>query len=607
MNARPTLQDFGLNRNLVAARIPPEERGGLFKKPMAVPLHAAALAIHPDGAVQYFGEGQEVGGKHDLLLAKGGEIELKMIFPDLKTRDGFGMNATCAFVVRVMIERPDLFRDFLRSCVQAQATYTTSDLKSFLARELKRILSEFVARYDAATLNRKGAVEDFTETFDVNLERFVFGSGLKYERLVDVSFASHDFEENVEGEKRKQAEEAEAQVRLKRKEERLKHILEDSSIQLLLSRVKDERMRAVLYAKLMEDTSYTLTAEDLVRQVGNGAPEVLDLVRHTMQSLVGASAGEGDDVPAELALRIFVASGPKVLEFDPQAPLATPKFYAFPMSLRSVRTASTMYGASILGGGKHAVVVMSEGGEGMAFLEFPLPRTVEPRGGVNAIVVDGRTLFATHSEYGLACWDLNRPGTPARILYYDVTSRHKTTRAAVAAPGKLFFASGSNAYGARLPVTDESPPTMYESRQESPITTLAATPERLFAGTAAGSIVSWAVDAPSEPTVIVRRKDPIASVRLARLSRIPHLVYSAHDLAVRARVIGQTLETEYESGGTSVAFMDAASDVVAGLDSAASKLLVWRVAGPGKPEAVIDCLQFSPKPLLDVWIAKGPG
>lgn len=606
MSGRPTLNDFNLNRNLIAARIPPEERGGLFKKAMAVPLHAAALAIHPDGAVQYFGEGQDVGGKHDLLLAKGGEIELKMIFPDLKTRDGFGMNATCAFVVRVLVERPDLFRDFLRACVQAQATFTTSDLKSFLARELKRILGEFVGRYDAATLNRKGAIDDFSEMFDVNLERFVFGSGLKYERLLDVSFASHDFEENLEGEKRRQAEEAEAQVRLKRKEERLKHILEDSSIQMLLAQVKDEKMRAVLYAKLMEDEAYTLTAEDLARQMGNG-PEVLDLVRHTMQNLMGAPAADADDVPAEKALKIFVASGPKVLEFDPQAPSATPKSHVFPMSLRSVRSASTMYGPSILGGGKSMVALMT-GAEGApAFLQFPMPPGVEPRGGVNSIAVDGRTLVATHSEYGLACWDLNRPGEPARILHNELTSRHKTTRAATAAFGRLFFASGANVYAIPLPMSDDAPPAMFETRQESPVTAVTATPARLYAGTASGAIVAWAMDKPAEPAVVVRRKDPISSVRLARLSRIPHLLYTAHDLAVRARVVGQSLETEYESGGTPVAFMDAASDVIAALDSAAGRLLVWRATAPGKPEAVIDCQPFSAKPVLDVWIAKGPG
>ena len=96
------------------------------------------------------------------------------------------------------------------------------------------------------------------------------------------------------------------------------------------------------------------------------------------------------------------------------------------------------------------------------------------------------------------------------------------------------------------------------------------------------------------------------SLRVARIGSLPHLLYSARDLAVKARVLGQTLETSYEAGGRGVGLLDAASDLVCAVDASGHRLILWRAATPARPFAEIDLRKFSDKPALDLGLMKTP-
>ena len=100
--------------------------------------------------------------------------------------------------------------------------------------------------------------------------------------------------------------------------------------------------------------------------------------------------------------------------------------------------------------------------------------------------------------------------------------------------------------------------------------------------------------------------DPILSLRVASVCSIPHLVYSAKDLAVRARVIGQNLETAYESGGATVGVIDAASDYVCATDGPGRRIFLWKTTAPTSPSAEFDGWSYSEKPILDLWMKKVP-
>lgn len=622
MAYRPTLQEFLLNRTLVALRLPPEELPGRFRRRLTVPAHTAALARTGDGWTHYLAGGQEVFDRCELVIAKDGEVELKMIFPDLKTRDGYAVTATCGLVVRVLIDRPDLFKDFVRSAMTDQLSCSTSDLKTLLGRELKRILGEFSARFTAAELNRRGPFDDFAERFDTAVERFVFGTGLRYERLSDVAFASHEFEQARQQDDRRQAEARASEDRLRLKEERLRRLaglLENETVQGLLARVPDERARAVLYAKIMEEDAVDLTAPDLAARLGRDGGEVVDLLQRTLADLTGtAPALSPEAVAEERASAIYLAVGARVIALDPGRPSETRRTYAFPAALRSVRTAATPYGEALLGGGKTSVMLtaVAPAGDGPpgALLEFPLPPVDRPRGGFNAMAVFGRWLLATHSEFGLAVWDLNRPGEPAQRLLPALTDRARTTRAVTPTPSGALFASGPDLYALTIPPDASSADaleraivhTRFSTGADSPVTCAAVTDRFIYAGTAAGALVCWKRGEPGSLQVLARRKDPIASVRVAAINKIPHLLYSSHDLSVHARVIGQSLETQYDSDGSSAATLAASSDLLAALDSSGMRLMLWKTSQPGRPSDSLDCWTFAQKPVLDLWVGTQP-
>jgi hypothetical protein len=307
-----------------------------------------------------------------------------------------------------------------------------------------------------------------------------------------------------------------------------------------------------------------------------------------------------EDVPAATADRVFAAAGATVFEFDP-AREGEPRVHVFPEALRSVRDAETGDGVLLLGGTKRGVSSLLLG-ERLEILDYPLPGGRAVKGGVNSIAVRGSELWATHSEHGLARWDLLEPGRPAELPFDGLTARHKTTRAVQEdGAGGLVFASGPHVF--RLGPGSERP-VKYVSSAESPVTCCAVAARTVFAGTEGGSIVCWRLDAPDQPVVLVRKRDAIVNVRLARICGIPHLLYTAKDLAVRARVIGQNLETAYETEGAAVGALDASSDVVCASDAEGRRVLLWKATAPARPARRIDVFRKADRPVLDVWLGK---
>ena len=61
-------------------------------------------------------------------------------------------------------------------------------------------------------------------------------------------------------------------------------------------------------------------------------------------------------------------------------------------------------------------------------LEYPLPPGGQVRGGVNSVAMTGDSIYATHSEFGLARWKADRPGDAPDMIYEEITRRSKTTR-----------------------------------------------------------------------------------------------------------------------------------------------------------------------------------
>ncbi|MBV8880155.1 MAG: hypothetical protein JO332_09345 [Planctomycetaceae bacterium] len=602
--ARLTVSEFLNDRNLLAIKISSHDLDGFFRKALRIPLNTAGLALFQDGTFGLFPEGKEVAGHFDLVLAKRGECSLRLAFADLKTSDGLTLSATTGLTLEVATSRLDLFRDFCRALFNFPGTFSVQDLKAQVAPELRRLLLAWSAGRPASELHRADHSGTLAPHLREGLERFLFDAGVRAGRILDLSLVSKEYEERHASEKRRADEQRRSAEVLEKKEARLRRlagILKDQDVQSVLTKVPDEKLKGLLYAKLMEDDSVQITAEELVSKAEGCGQEVVQVIYKAMETLLsnGASIAP-EEVRTANVDRIYAATGNKVLELDAEGGLQS-RVFTFKEPLRSVRSVDTPRGPFLVGGSKRGVSTVRLD-DTMEVLDYPLPPGGPIRGGVNSIAMAGDAIYATHSEFGLARWQADRPGDAPDMIYEELTRRNKTTRAAQMNEGRLLFASGRHIYSAPADASGE--PLKYVSSIESPVTCIAAAAKTIFAGTENGSIVCWKVDAPDQPVVLVRKREPIVNLRLARICAIPHLIYSARDLSVRARVIGQNLETSYESDGTAIGVLDAASDVICASDGDGRRLMLWKSTSPSKPLRSVDIWKHSDKPVLDLWMKK---
>ncbi len=594
-----TLEAFLADRNLLALKTNSAALGkGLFRREVTIPLHTSGLVFHSDGNLALLTEGRKVDGDFEIVLAKNGTIVLELMFPDLRSSDSFPVSATVRIAVSIDTRRIDVFKDFVASLFTFPGTLSTRDVKTFLAPELKRVLSELISASPAEQLHRKDLSRDVDGRLAPTLERLFFGQGLRYEKLVDSSFLSVDFESRQKADAQRRENEHRLSEERDDKERQLRRFLgflEDPQVKGILETLPDDRIKGLILAELLRDKNASITAEELIRKSARHGEEVVQAILESLQKLMGATPVPSHaQVVAESAERIFVAAGSTVYEVRPGEP--EPAEHRFPEALRSVR-----FSATLLGGSKRAVYVLSPSGQ---VLGYPLPGAKDPRGGVNAIASGGPYLFATHSEYGLARWRAAEPGAPGELLYSDLTLRNKTTRAVQISGDRIFFATGSEVYASSL--HDGSNPVRFGSDPPSTVTCLVVCGSALFAGTEDGSIWGWDAAEPDRPSLVARKKERIVTLRLAKIGGIPHLFYSTRDLAVRARALGLNLEIAYESGGASVDFLDAASDLVCASDSSGRKLLVWKSTAPARPDIEVDIWRQAGKPILDLWMKKVP-
>ena len=434
------MSEFLNNRTLLAIKISSHDLGGFFRKSITIPLNTTGLALFQDGTSGLVNEGLEVSGRFDLVLAKRGETQLRMVFPDLKSSDGLAISVTAALTVELATSRLDLFRDFCRAFFNFPGTFSTQDLKNQLAPEVRRILGGCVAARPARELHRADLSGPLGAALQENLERFLFDAGVRPGKILEIAQVSKEFEERAASEKRLLEEQRHSAEVMDKKEARLHRlagILKNQDVQGLLTKVPDEKLKGLLYAKLMEDDSVQLTAAELVSKAKDCGEEVVQVIYKAMETLLshGASVAP-EEIATANADRIYAATGNRVLELDPEGSVQ-PRAYTFKEPLRSVRTVEGAQGSFLVGGSKHAVSTVRLD-DSMEVLEYPLPPGGQVRGGVNSIVMAGDALFATHSEFGLARWRMSL----SKIACSPTTA---TTRSATVAPATGATASATAA------------------------------------------------------------------------------------------------------------------------------------------------------------------
>lgn len=599
--AKPSVREFLENRALLAVKLSSADITGLFQKKFTIPPTTVGLVSFIDGPQARVDEGRELKGKFDLLLVKKGDVLIRFPLADLRSSDGFLVSTVIDLHLSIHATRSDLLQDFQRTLFDFPGVYSLSDLKTALGPELRRAVGDYAVRRNGAELHKRDHRAFFDAAVRPDLERVLFGTGVALRKFGDVTFESSEYAQLAAAEARRADQNrrhAEMQGRREDRVRRLAEFLQEQSMRDLLDKIPDPRAKGLLYAKLMEDDTLHLDPRELAQRLASGGSDLSELLFKTLENLLASTSGVGsEEIAAELAGSVYGAVGTKILEIDPKDPEGRPREFSFKDPIRSVRA----HEGSLLVGCKRSVHVLTPERD-LECLEFPFPGDKRPRGGVNAVAVADGWIYATHSEFGLLRWDRKRPGAAGEIIYESLTSGKKTTRGALVISDRLVFATADRLYAA--PLAGSASPVGFDTRLDSPITVATAGGGSLFVGTEGGAVATWRIDEPEKATILVRRKEPIVSLRLARIGSLPHLLYSARDLAVKARVLGQTLETSYEAGGRGVGLLDAASDLVCAVDASGHRLILWRAATPARPFAEVDLRKYSDKPALDIGMMK---
>ncbi len=603
--SKPSVREFLENRALLAVKLSSADLTGLFQKKFTIPPTTVGLVSFIDGPQARVDEGRELKGRYDIMLVKKGDLLIRFPLADLRSSDGFLVSTVIDLHLSIHGTRSDLLQDFARTLFDFPGVYSLSDLKTALGPELRRAVGDYAVRRTGAELHKRDHRAFFDAAVRPDLERVLFGTGVAMRKFGDVTFESSEYAQLAAAEARRadqQRRHAEMQGRREERVKRLAEFLQEQSMRDLLDKIPDPRAKGLLYAKLMEDDTLHLDPRELANRLAAGGSDLSELLFKSLESMLASTSGvSSEEIAAETAGRVYGALGTKILEIDPKEPEARPREFSFKDPIRSVRPIEGPGGPTILVGCKRSVHILTLGKD-LECLEFPFPGDKRPRGGVNAVAVADGWIYATHSEFGLLRWDRTRPGATGEIIHESLTSGKKTTRGALVTGDRLVFAAGDRLYAAPLTGTDA--PVAFDTRLDSPITASSAGGGSLFAGTEGGAVATWKLEEPDKATILVRRKEPIVSLRLARIGSLPHLLYSARDLAVKARVLGQTLETSYEAGGRGVGLLDAASDLVCAVDASGHRLILWRAATPARPFAEVDLRKYSDKPALDLGMMK---
>jgi hypothetical protein len=589
--AEDLLREFQQNRGLLAFRLSSSELPGIFSRKLAIPSGSAALVLQSDGTASMLSAGQEVNGKFEAVLVRIGDLSLSLGFLGLRTQDGFAIDARVSLVLRIDHRTVATLRSF--SQFMGGAVYRQKDLEEYVADRVRAICGSVASASLANALHGKDVSLDMETRVSEKMQTHLMGTGLIFEKVIAVEFLSRDYERDV-------AQATQTAKEAKQREKRIKELAEflqrEGSVKSLLEQVQDPKLKSMLYARLF--LNERIDASSITTHLDERA---LEEVYGHMQQILSGEPVSLDDILTDSAARLYAVAGSKVIDIAPTEPYEM-VVHDIGEGMRSVRAANVGGRDVLLLGVKRGCLVYDVESKQKRY--YPLPDLKTPRGGVNAVAVHGSSLFATHSEFGLALWNLNEPGKPAELLYDSITSSQKTTRAVQTTPERLLFASGSDIYSIVYSELSAAP-QMYRG-SHGPVTSIVNSAESLYASTEDGVILQWDIKQPDYPSVLLRKNDPIYGLHLARLRGVAHLMYSFNDTSLHARVIGQTLEVEFEALGATFTVFDAASDLVCASGQRGRTLFLWKPSSPRRPLKTIDLSKIETKEIMDLCIRRAP-
>ncbi|MCE9584441.1 MAG: hypothetical protein K8T20_18285 [Planctomycetes bacterium] len=608
------IQDWISNREMFARRVSSTEVLGLLKRSFTVPASTIAAVVE-SGKRRVVKGGEQLSGRFDAVLIKTQEMPVYFQVSGLRTKDGYGMSAGIRLTLQLESFEPDRVEDFCRNFTAANATTSAEDMRAYLAEDVKRALSEYISSHEAAELHNAQSSAEVEGGVRRALEGPLFGKGLTFRKLMELEFHSDSFEKARDDSRKANEKIREHEGVLldqQRREEKLKNLaalMKSADAQEVFREIRDERVKSLLYAKLMESDLKDVSSEDLRAKLNQWGDDLIGVVLKAYAALSETpESGPVESGKTEKLARVIVTAGSRVLLFNPDDFTGSCRLIDAGFNLRSARIHVSGGKSLIFAGGKRQISAIDPETT-HAVAAYPLPQEKKPKGGVNASAVWKNRMFATHSELGLIEWDLAKPGVVGSTIYGELTALATTVRAATTtADGWMYFASGRTVYG--LDLEKGGPPVAFAPQTPSGVTAIAVGERLIVAGCGSGNegaLAIWDRRDPTHAVGVIRRNAPIGSVRLTSIGGVPHMLFTCRDHGVTARVIGQTLETHYDSGEHSVILAEGGSDHVVAIDHNGRFLIAWDAARPAKPRKILDLNAYTDQAVYDLAPVFGGG
>ncbi len=614
------IKDRLAERDVVAIRVTSSELDGFWKKQYDIPFDAVAWVSAPSASPRLAKPGEKLTGEFTAIVVKTGSFGIPFKIAGLASADDLACEASMEVFVALDAENAGQVAEFVRGIPSNLPRLVREDVRRRLEVGLQRALAALARKHPMAKLLRPGDLGDLNDELGAALEGDLFRHGLVWKGLAGLpAFLSRDYDEQVARERHEEAEirkQEDVLLRQQQQKEKVQQIagkLKDGDIQAIIAQVQDPKLRDMLVLKLVDQDLQNLSPGELAEAVGKWGDDLVNTVGKFFTAIAPEDAETKDDLPAEKASEVWLAAGNMAIAFDPADTSKPSREVRFDESLRSVRVQTLPEGKVVLAGTKRGIYVADAVGKGASRF-YPFPSDVKPRGGANAAAIQGRWLFATHSEFGIARWNLDKPGQPGGLLYHEMTREARTVRAVQpGGDGLVYFAAGNGVH--RMDPEDPGPaPTSLLPASRLPVTGLAVGKDNIYASTGSddrfprkeGAILVWRKNDPTRGREIVRRNDPILALHLAKIGSIPFLLYATKDHCVQSRVIGQNLEWPYEAGAYSVTLVAAASDLICGIDRSGRYLLFWKAANRNRTDAVVDVGKFTPHEVYDLFLVREP-
>jgi hypothetical protein len=559
----------------IARVVRAEDVFGLLTREVALPAQCAALLWGASGGPSCVGEGGVVSAAdaREILFVRTATFPLSFEIDSLRSSDGFDCGAAISLGVLVIADKSELVA-FSKRVMGSHSTVGIARITAICEQAVRTVAATVASSRTVVELTSPPGSKALADEIDKAVTPLGFECGLAFSKDVRASFSSRDHAESrriaASAELGRQRLGAQESLRQAEATLREKHL---ASLAGVL-----EKVRA------MSAKSGGLRVADLVK--------TFDAAQRG--ELYGALMAM--DAPT-MTSRIVVAAGEEVIAFDPGRPSEIVARQALSDELgplRSVRVSERDGGDVLLVGARTGVHLIGLDFQPKGKYSFASDKSLKH--GVNAAVIVGEWLYATHSESGLIRWSLTKDA--AEFVLSEITRGAKSVRdVQLDDRGRLWLAAGDEVITVEAGAS--SPGARLNAGAE--VSVLSVADRFAHAGLADGRIVRWPVDGGDEEVIRGACGRRVESLEWLAGGGVPRVLVADRQTHLDLLVAGDSYRGEYRAPH-GVRWGLAAGDWIVGVSETRDRLSVWNRKEPREPAAVIHVARACGELIEDVVI-----